>query len=651
MTNLPSTLNLAPKKPDIARLILHSKLKSKALRENLPSDHYINLHLLKEKEEAEKAAGLQLLSDKVTLSFPQGALKNDFNPNPGFNSSPSIHNNNNSDSPERLSGIIKSTATAELPSIVLNPQQERAVELALSGQSFVLIGPAGTGKTFTVKYILEELIRNHKLPFMTEETKTLAKGDYGFLATSSTRRATNVVRKGLPAGLKAATGHALLEYEPEFYVEIDSETGNLINKMRFIATRNKNNPLPSCLRLIGLDEASMLSVSFHQEILNALPHQPQMIYIGDLAQLKPVFGDAILGYKLNELPVVELTQVYRQKDGEILDFITDVRQGNIIKDFKLPCYNNDRLQINHFRIPERKEVRLMQFGTYLQKAIDDNLISPLDGDLILCPFNVGVGTQELNKFVADYYDQKLHRQIVPVVSGIATHFLAIGDKILVDRNDAVITDIKVNPAYMGRIPPPPSHKLNRWGGLRNTKYGEIDQAAVDQEDSEDELEMLMAQQGHNLSLEELAADADKIKLSASHIISYSFLDPTEQQIQEYLTSKTSNIETASSAGDVNKIELAYCISVHKSQGSQANHVMVLLSNQHAVMLCRELLYTAASRAQKRLTIICDQGNINKCISNARIKGDTIAEKAEFFKGRSRDKELQESSNEELELET
>lgn len=612
---IPSTLPV--KRLDVATLIRNSKLKAKALREGKPANFYLELQLA----EDEKQSVLANLSKTVTLSFPTS-------------------------NPAMTAGIANAlnqpliTANTNLPEIILNPAQKRAVELALSGQSFVLIGPAGTGKTFTVKYILEELIKNHKLPLMTENTKVLDKGDYGFLASASTRRATNVVRKGLPEGLKAATGHALLEYEPEFYTEIDSETGNLVNKMRFTATRNRQNPLPSCLALIGFDEASMLSVDFHEEIDSALPHKPQMIYIGDLAQLKPVFGDAILGYKLNELPVVELTQVYRQKDGEILDFITDVRLGNKILDFKLPCYNNERLTIQRFKTPERKEVRLAQFGNYLQKSIDNNFIDPLAGDLILCPFNVGVGTLELNKFVADYYDQKQHRQIVPIVAGMQTVFLAIGDKILVERNDAVVTDIQINPAYMGRLPPPASHKLNRWGGLRSTKYGEIDLAAVELEDNEDQLEMLIAQQGHALSLEDLTAEADKIKLMASHIVSYTFIDPTEQQIASYTKTAATNIEQAKSAGDVNKIELAFCISVHKSQGSQAPHVMVLLSNQHSTMLCRELLYTAASRAQKKLTIVCDMDNINKCITNARIKGDTIAEKAEFFKGRSRDKESQ-----------
>lgn len=627
VNNLGSQTTSVKPKPDIAKLILVSKLRAKALREKLPVNHYVELAA---KEEETKAA-LEQMQSKVVLHFPEAFIREgDFNKSLDSNLIP----------------IEITSSNSNEPTVALNPQQQKAVELGLSGQSFVLIGSAGTGKTFTVKYILEEMIRHHKLPLMTEETKNLVKGDYGFIATSSTRRATNVVRKGLPPGLKAATGHSLLEYQPEFYTEVSTETGELVNKMRFIATRNKNNPLPSCLKFIGFDESSMLSVDFHKEIEDAIPHKPQLMYIGDLAQLKPVFGDAILGYKLNELPVVELTQVYRQKDGEILDFITDVREGKLVTDFKLPRYNNERLTIQQFRTPERKEVRLAQFGSYLQKSIDDELISPLSGDLILCPFNVGVGTTELNKFVADYYDQKLHRQIVPIIAGMNTIYLAIGDKILIERNDAVVTDIQINPAYLGRIPPAPSHKLNRWGGVRATKYGALDLQAIEEEaiDNEDDLELMLSRQGAMLNLEhslhELSADAEKIKLAASHIVSYSFLDPTEQQIEAYLTSKNTNIETATSAGDVNKIELAYCISIHKSQGSQAPHVMVLLSNQHNTMLHRELLYTGASRAQTKLTIVCDQGNINKCIANARIKGETIAEKAEFFKGRGRDKELQ-----------
>jgi hypothetical protein len=611
MTNTIPNNPFAASSSKVQRLITLAKLRTKAIKENLPSDHYTKEFLLSE--------SLSLLSSPtVRLSLPREVS-------------------------ELLKGKEDFTASnTNLPikETILNPEQSRALSLALSGQSFVLVGAAGTGKTFTVKYILESLISNNKLPFMLEKTKNLEKGDYGFLACAPTRRATNVIRKQLPAGLKACTGHALIEYEPEFYSEIDSATGNLINKMRFIATRNSENPLPDSLRFLVLDESSMLSLDFHSEIMSALPHKPQIIYIGDLAQLKPVFGDAILGYKLNELPVVELTQVYRQKEGEILDFITDVRLGKEIQDFSIPTYNNPRLKITTFKAPAHASLRTAQMGGELQRQIDSGNLDPLNGDYILCPFNVGLGTLELNNYVADYYDQKLNRQIIPIISGMKTSYYAIGDKILIDRNDAIITDIKPNPGYIGRIPASPSYKLSRWGVPRRDTFKDFTLLTDDAESEIDEFET-MAAFGSDVDIETLAADAEKIRLEASHIISYRFLDPSEQQITDSLTDPDSYTFKAKSAGDINKMELAYCISIHKSQGSQANHVMVILAKQHASMLCRELLYTAASRAQNKLTIFQDTGIINKCIRNARIKGDDLESKKEYFLARARDKEIQE----------
>ena len=57
--------------------------------------------------------------------------------------------------------------------------------------------------------------------------------------------------------------------------------------------------------------------------------------------------------------------------------------------------------------------------------------------------------------------------------------------------------------------------------------------------------------------------------------------------------------------DLNNLALAYCISVHKAQGSEYPYVFLLVSNQHRRMLYRQLLYTACSRAAKKLFIIGD----------------------------------------------
>ena len=56
--------------------------------------------------------------------------------------------------------------------------------------------------------------------------------------------------------------------------------------------------------------------------------------------------------------------------------------------------------------------------------------------------------------------------------------------------------------------------------------------------------------------------------------------------------------------DINKLLLAYCVSVHRVQGSQAKAVIVVIDICHKRMLSRNLLYVAYSRAQKYLIDIC-----------------------------------------------
>ena len=55
-----------------------------------------------------------------------------------------------------------------------------------------------------------------------------------------------------------------------------------------------------------------------------------------------------------------------------------------------------------------------------------------------------------------------------------------------------------------------------------------------------------------------------------------------------------------------RCETVFAMSIHKSQGSEFNEVMVLLPRQDNRVLTRELLYTAVTRARKKVTIVADQ---------------------------------------------
>ncbi len=66
-----------------------------------------------------------------------------------------------------------------------------------------------------------------------------------------------------------------------------------------------------------------------------------------------------------------------------------------------------------------------------------------------------------------------------------------------------------------------------------------------------------------------------------------------------------------------QLELAYAVTVHKSQGSEFECVLLPLLNVPGKLCYRNLLYTAVTRAKKLLVIIGDMGIINQMTENDR----------------------------------
>lgn len=73
------------------------------------------------------------------------------------------------------------------------------------------------------------------------------------------------------------------------------------------------------------------------------------------------------------------------------------------------------------------------------------------------------------------------------------------------------------------------------------------------------------------------------------------------------------IYTPSEARDM--LRLAYALTVHKSQGSEWDHVIVLCHGMHKHMWSRQLLYTALTRARKRVTLVGNDYGVGEALSN------------------------------------
>ena len=495
--------------------------------------------------------------------------------------------------------------------ITYNHAQQQAIDLITSGQSCVVIGAAGTGKTTIQKASTAGLLQSGKiLPQLNQDHKYLSAKSPGIAIVAYTRRATNNIRKNMSEELQPCciTIHKLLEYAPVEVFITDPETGKEKRSMRFEPQRNAENPLPSNIHTIIIEEASMVSLQLFNEIVEASPHNPQIVFLGDIQQLPPVFGSAILGYKMLELPVVELTEVHRQAlDSPILSLAHRILSGKPITPPELPSLNvPNKLKLHPWKKRISSEAATITLAKFFIQQLDTNQYNP-ETDGILIPFNKSCGTDELNKHIATRIAQRNQEPVYEIIHGFKKSYYSVGDKCLYEREDAIIQSIEPNPQYTGVTPQLASTSLNYWGHHSGDQHSNESSDDVD-------IDQIMAA----ISLP--SSEDEPTVRAASHTITLQLLD-SDRTI------------TIRSAGEIDALILGYAITVHKSQGSEWDKVYLCFHQSHSTMLQRELLYTAVTRAKHELFCICEPDTFEKGIVRQRIKGSTWQEKAEHFKGR------------------
>lgn len=70
--------------------------------------------------------------------------------------------------------------------------------------------------------------------------------------------------------------------------------------------------------------------------------------------------------------------------------------------------------------------------------------------------------------------------------------------------------------------------------------------------------------------------------------------------------------------EADQLVLAYCSTIHKSQGSEYPCVLMVMLNEHQVMLARNLLYTGITRAQKLCILVSTRRAVTAAVNNNRV---------------------------------
>lgn len=91
------------------------------------------------------------------------------------------------------------------------------------------------------------------------------------------------------------------------------------------------------------------------------------------------------------------------------------------------------------------------------------------------------------------------------------------------------------------------------------------------------------------------------------------IDPVEQT----LTVQFPEAQVEYDFADYDELQLAYAMSIHKSQGSEYPAVILVLNSSHYTMLQRNLLYTALTRARRLYVIVGERRALGRAVQNNR----------------------------------
>lgn len=431
-------------------------------------------------------------------------------------------------------------------------QQKEAIRLgSLDYPITYLFGLAGSGKT-TVSKALTDMYAIH---YDADKIRCCS------LSGVASARSQSVT------GYEGSTIHSLLKFK--------GGSGGF--------EYNEDNKLPH--RLILLDESSMTDSYLFASLLRAIDFErTSLIMVGDYAQLPSigsgqVFKDIIeRGYCRG----TELDEVFRQSSDQVINvFATDyIRKGLVPEGYKNNSYEDfffypveienqwaikkkstdaewkEIREENNHRITETVEnIARSHVGVrnlYEQKKIKEYLSS----FQVISPQKKGVcGVYELNKRIQSILNPTEYSSMLKLYGKT----FKPRDKVIhLDNTTKKVCTKEVYKAHRSKI-----------SSVLDTNH----------------------------------VSERKVFNGEIGVILDIFLDDDNDCIPVYYPNNEDIVFYTLNDFDVNMIDLAYCLSVHKSQGSEFNNVVMLFTSSHFTMLSNELTYTGITRAKERMYIV------------------------------------------------
>jgi RecD/TraA family predicted helicase len=403
----------------------------------------------------------------------------------------------------------------------------------------LLVGYAGCGKSWITKMLLD-MVRGSSI-----------------LLLAPTGKAAKVIEEY--TGSKASTIHrAIGIYGGDDDEEDDGDGKN-----------------ESWHDWIIVDESSMGDVVTIAKLLKAVKNpNARLLFIGDDFQLTSVgAGNFLHDLKNGNIPMVELTKVFRQSEGGILDIATKVR-------------NNEKWFADNFPL---------NLPVYIKDEEGNQIVNPeyeekckYGNDMVIHPLSSG---EVMQKGILFYYREALKRfapDEIVVVTPMKKYDL--GTEVL----NKLIQEI-VNPASPGK---------------KQVVFGKDERISQIYREGDRIINIKNNYKAKNIFDQETTiynGDMGVIK---------SIDNEKGQMVVDY---GFDEVRMSTNASGLGTIIHAYALTIHKSQGSGFKCVIMVTDKSHRgdprnPMLTANLIYTGITRTREQMYWVCQADIVNHAMN-------------------------------------
>ena len=520
-------------------------------------------------------------------------------------------------------------AIKQISNMNLNDDQKNAVRRG-QNENLIITGGPGTGKTTVVLYILwnvlENIVKDVKTEGLNSEeiSKEQAKAlsEYTIYLAAPSGKAADRMSESLKKGLEDISENLK---ETPIYAKLKDLEGMTIHRLLKYSrsdngfSYNAKNQFPE-KSIFVIDEASMVDVNLFSSLLQAIPSQDEgdlvtrLFILGDPYQLPSVDAGAVLGNILNSASKANYTAELKismrfppeSKIGQLASAIKvcaddqkmtapdktfvlhPVFSKNETKDgsaetstdavyyYSLPQKSKDKSGEKLDKAPTKKEEQ-EYVSKFLENWIGDfkdlpKLVAGIDPEALENP------SDELKKLCNDIWNKTLEKRILA-----AERRGAIGVEQI---NETIGNLIK------GQKEKPKS----------NSRYfeGQL---------------LILTQNQAMYRLYNGDTGIVLFKDSVPYIMLKKPNGKTGAEQRDFVAYPLSLLPA-------DAVESAFAITIHKSQGSEYDHVTMFLPKEEGhPLLNNQILYTGITRAKKTVTIIATDKTF-KAACETVIKRDT-----------------------------